>query len=270
VADDRSEATPSELVDPLRRATDQSSLPMVSLLLDAGAPPDDFGAGTMTALHGAARRGHTTILERQLESATSDDVLDRFGYRPVDYAAYFGHSAAFEILWSAEATRGAINHDSNRLHHAAHGGDIEILSALLTAGFAVERLNSVGQTPLHLAVSKGHISATSLLLSRGARVSSEDEHGQSPLHLSASRESAELVQLLLQHQPAVDRRDHDGNTALHYAAAWAHAENVRALLQAGANPAIVNAAGETALEIAAASQRRRIVEILRAADAPAP
>ncbi|MFT6399989.1 MAG: ankyrin repeat protein, partial [Bradymonadia bacterium] len=170
VAEDRSAATPSQLVEPLRLATDQSSLEMVSLLLEAGAPPHLFGLASTTALHVAARRGHPAILGRQLESSTDAPVLDRFGYRPVDHAAYFGRSGAFYVLWSAVVRGTETSHSSSLLHHAAHGGDTGILDTLLAAGFDVNSRDSSGQTSLHFAVRKGHLPATSLLLSRGAEV----------------------------------------------------------------------------------------------------
>lgn len=257
-------ANPAALIEPLRRATDQSSLEMVSLLLEAGAPPDQLGEAPTAALHVAARRGDPAILGRLLESATEAAVVDRFGFRPLDHAAYFGRSATFQVLWHSAAERAAIDHSSSLLHHAAHGGDVGIIEAVLGAGFDIDRLDSNGQAPLHMAVTKGHVAATSHLLSRGAQVDRRDELGQSALHLSSAGENAHLLSRLLEEDALVDLRDEAGNTALHYAAAWGRTENVRILFHAGASLDLRNAAGATALDVAADVGRRGVEELLRA------
>ncbi len=263
-----SATTPSLLVEPLRRATDQSSLAMVSLLLEAGAPPDELGAAQTAALHVAARRGDSAILERQLENSANALVQDRHGFRPVDHAAYYGRSDTFAALWSLDVEQAATQGGSSLLHHAAHGGDVSVIETLLDAGFDVERADSAGRTPLHSSVSKGHVRATSVLLSRGANPAASDGTGESPLHIAAAGVNAELLQLLLDQQPAVDLLDGGDNTALHYAAGWGRVENVRALLEAGASADLQNTSGQTALDVATELERRRVEEILRSLGAP--
>ena len=65
------------------------------------------------------------------------------------------------------------------LHYAAYQGDLEITTALLNAGAAVNAKTKLGFTPLFYGAQRGHLDICSALMSAGANPSitgSDEEH----------------------------------------------------------------------------------------------
>ncbi len=251
----------------LRLAADQASAEMVDLLLDHGAGAGEGDREGVTPLHAAARRGDAAIVERMLQ-AVGAGVRDSSGNRPVSYAAYFGKPRAFRLLWDAETAGEKNASGQSLLHLAAHGGDLEIVSALLAHGLDVDLADRDGRTPLHFATLKTQRAAARLLLEHGAAIDRADSEGKTVLHLAAEKDDPQLLRLLLARAPELDAGGTGGNTPLHYAAGWGRLENVRLLLAAGAPPGTRNDQGQTALDVAEESGRKRVVELLAVTPSP--
>ena len=245
----------------LHLAADQASAEMVELLLEEGARADAGDRHGITPLHVAARRGLGKIVAPLV--AGSRGRGDRGKNHPIHYAAYYGKAEAFRLLWSPRAARRKNRDGQSLLHHAAHGGNPEILAMLLKQGLRVNRRDRAGRTPLHEAVEKGHVEAVRMLLAKKARVDPVDKEGVGVLHLAAAGKEARVLPLLLDQDPRLEIPDRDGNTPLHHAAGWGRVENVRRLLAAGASPAARNGEGRTPLQMAEESGRKRVVELLR-------
>lgn len=78
-------------------------------LLNVGAAIDAVDAQQQTAIHLAARSGHTSVLEVLLGAgaAASPALLnaaDAEGRTAVNEASHFGHTAALQVLLAAGAT----------------------------------------------------------------------------------------------------------------------------------------------------------------------
>ncbi len=252
----------SESQTALLLAADLASAEMVDLLLSHGAGAAEPDLEGVTPLHAAARRGDGAIVALMLQ-ATGTDVKDSSGNRPVSYAAYYGKLRAFHLLWDDEVVEATNAGGQSLLHHAAHGGDLEIIESLLQRGLEVNRADDSGRTPLHYAIMKTHLRAVRLLLDHGAAISGADQEGSTPVHLAAEKDDPQLLRLVLDRVPRLDVAGAGGNTPLHYAASWGRLDNVRLLLVAGARPELRNDRGQTALDVARASGRKRVAELLR-------
>lgn len=108
----------------------------------------DTTDGGRTALHVAAARGDTEILQLLLDQRLS--VTGGGSWTP--------------------------------LHEAALNGNYEAARLLLRAGAPVNaRENSNGGTPLHVAAFNGHLKVVQLLLASGANVNARDRDGWTAL-----------------------------------------------------------------------------------------
>ena len=101
---------------PLFRAAEAGNLPVVNLLLDAGANPDVHGNGGYTALHTAAGQ-KPEIIEALLKASKEVNARDQYGNTPLHFAV----------------------------------GNPEVCLKLLKAGASIMAVNIHGQTPLDLA-----------------------------------------------------------------------------------------------------------------------
>ena len=111
------------------------------------------------------------------------------------------------------------------LHHAASGGTVEVVAALLDAGAEVDVRNAISfdaSTPLHYAVSHNTPAVVKILLDAGADVQAEHGfQGATPLHFAAKRDDAhalEVVTVLLEAGADARARTWGEATPLHWAA----------------------------------------------------
>jgi len=85
----------------LHHAATAGHADIVLLLIDRGADASATDALGRTPLHLAAMRGHTDIVLILIQLNESlEAMLDGNGYRPVDLAALYGHTAAWDALSS--------------------------------------------------------------------------------------------------------------------------------------------------------------------------
>jgi ankyrin repeat protein len=86
-----------------------------------------------------------------------------------------------------------------RLHRAAQEGDIQEMSALVSAGYKLNEFDELSKTPLHYAVEGEHYKAVQWLLESGAEVDAHQEEliGETALCQAARQSYPEMVELLL-------------------------------------------------------------------------
>lgn len=87
---------------PLIWASEMGSTECASLLLDAGADPNEFEYDGWSALHWAATNGHLEIAKMLLEHGASTSQRDWSGHTPVDWAIDREHSEVADLIrqWS--------------------------------------------------------------------------------------------------------------------------------------------------------------------------
>ena len=115
-----------------------------------------------TALHDAARYGHTNVATLLLDRGATVESKDKFGYTALHDAAWNGHTDVATLLLD-------------------RGADIE--SKGKYSGFAA----------LHYAAWRGHHDVATLLLDRGADIESKTNTGKTPFQLAKIQEIRDLL-----------------------------------------------------------------------------
>lgn len=216
-----------------------------------------------TALHFAAIRGNSCILEELVERAQAVNVIDRFGYTPLHYACLEGHEPCVEVL---------LNHDSfcefngstfSPLHCAVYGDNEACADRLLEimGSDIVNLRDRKGRTPLHVCSIGDALDCTRFLLRHGAEIDAADYKLRSPLLVAAYKQSGLALEELLKSGADPSVADHRKNTALH---AVCIREDVKAAMQVFEHMDLQhidsqNDIGQTALHIAA---RKGLTEVV--------
>ncbi len=82
------------------------------------------------------------------------------------------------------------------LHHAAEGGAVPIIAALLERRFEINRADANGWTPLHFAADMGRGEAVTFLLDKGAGLNARTTMGQSAFNLAQDNGDKPMMDLL--------------------------------------------------------------------------
>ena len=208
----------------------------------------------------------------------------------LNLAARFGHTEVVKTLLDRRAE------STNALFLASRYSNPDVVEALLNAGFAFDKPDATGYTPLLHAAWRNQTEVMKLLLDKGASSNARTPDGLTALHLAArlGREviaetlisasvdlevptgsfgftplhyAAEggfvhIIKLLVKQGAAVEKKTWDGDTALHLAAARGHFNVCQELLNAGIAINVVNTSGQTALHLAAKEGFLSITQIL--------
>ena len=158
----------SPLYDAVTR-NDVRSVQTAILTGEAVNAPQEFGR---TALHEAARSGHSQLVRLLLASGADVDAKNLSGLTSLHLAAIWGHREVGELL-------------------LANCADVEARN--------VDR-----STPLHLAVAAGHQDLAALLLANGAPVNAERRGRVTPLRVALNYRHWELADLLRSRAGLVD------------------------------------------------------------------
>ena len=148
------------------------------------------------------------------------------------------------------------------IHRAASFGDVDRLTALLTARpDAVDECDAVGLTPLQYAACWSQIPAAKLLIERGANV--DLAKSWTPLHYAAAAGQEELAEALLEAGADIDVRSKaDDTTPLHVATVKRQASMAKFLIGRGASLDLATKSGWTACHFAASEGDVEIMQIL--------
>ncbi|KAI9264234.1 hypothetical protein BDA99DRAFT_51448 [Phascolomyces articulosus] len=196
----------------------------------------DFPFGTpdkfkLTPLIQAARFGRHQNIRPLLKHLSKGDVpntefadqtLLRQRWRPLHYAAYFGHAETCRELIDCGATIEAVE-------------------------------SSLHATPLLFAAQRGHVECVKVLIEHGkADPEAVDKYARTPLHLASINGKYDVVKYLLQDIGVnADAADTSQNRPIHYAAGFGHHRLLRLLIEMGdADPAAHNVWRTTACSVA--------------------
>jgi ankyrin repeat protein len=279
----------------LMYASVYSTAECMRLLLDKGADPNgQSDTGATALMWGIADARKANLL---IEKGANVNARSKAGMTPLLLAAQkYGAVETVKLLLSKGADAKAVDGaGASAVVHAAAGGDIDVVKALLAGGAdsqsrrkvpdmaLLDRGNAAvlkevmeiaarrvsGTTALMSAVGGNHIEIVKLLLSSGADVNASTPSGTTALLLAAPKGNAALVKLLLDHGAQVNARNERGFTPLMQAGASdsKNVEVVRLLIAARADVKAKTTDGETVLAWASKLGQTAIVKALKEAGA---
>lgn len=235
----------------MNRENDQSSDPIIDVLLEAGADPNCYYhgcTGKLSPLYIALSDGRWGVAVRLLDSGgiLDSDCLDVLTNRLEDgseieffleYATNHEvrqdiHSRLLQLALKAQTSNATrltqkdkdrplpIAHYEQVLRNAAKYGQTEIVKHLLED----QKLNidaadgSTGSTALQFAARTDQLEVAQILMDCGADSNKSDRLGRTALHHAVQGREAHCLQLFLQHDGDTSLRDLEGRTVWHLAA----------------------------------------------------
>ena len=242
---------------PLHDAAKQGDIAAIRALLDAGAAVDETsGEGSLTALLVATLEGHTKAVRLLLVAGANVEAESGQGETPLTMAAGSGNVGLIKLLLRAGAD---INRET-KIHNewntpltmaARKRGNVLAVIALLRAGANVNT-RAIGGA-LYQSAAEGDVEVLTALLSAGADADAErdpsavesvlmgcvcpDEYqDDTALHAAALGRQAYAIRLLLASGANVNVESK--GTPLFYAAASECSECVKELLDGGADEVV--------------------------------
>ena len=152
-------------------------------------------------VHEAAAMGVLARLQSLLE--TDPSLVNAFaddGFLPLALAAFFGQTAAAELLLAHHADPNTPSRNAqgvNALHAALAGPTPELARALLNAGADPNARQQSGVTPLHEAAHIGRADLVRLLLDHGADVTATDDQGRGAAEFAREGGHLEVLEALV-------------------------------------------------------------------------
>jgi ankyrin repeat protein len=184
-------------------AAQRGDVDRVRALLREGEDVNAAQGDGMTALHWAAYRGETEMVDVLVYAGANLEAKTRVAdYTPLLIAARTGHGEVVEQLVEAGANAVASTTTGvTALHFAAGAGQVGSIRALVAAGADVEvRESANGQTPLVFAADRGRVDAIRVLVELGAdpnvatdvvKIDKLEEEDRIDRRLRAERQAAE-------------------------------------------------------------------------------
>mgnify|MGYP000079041106 CR=1 FL=1 len=232
----------------LMNAALNGNVQAVKSIMKRGADPSLMDNRGWNTLHHAAQGGDTDVISLihthlpNIESKTGE------GYTPLMVAAFCGklHS----VKWFLEKGATVACEDKtgrNTLHHAAAGGDTDIISLIHTHLPNIESKTGEGYTPLMVAAFCGKLHLVKWFLEKGATVTSVGSNRWNVLHFAAQGGDPDTIDLILTHLPDIESKTADGETPLIIAVLHGKLQGVKCLLERGANPSAKDNDGQDSL-----------------------
>ncbi|XP_060804554.1 protein fem-1 homolog CG6966 [Amyelois transitella] len=150
---------------PLWCAAAAGHLPLVRLLVRAGANVNSTTRTHSTPLRAACFDGHYDIVKFLVENGADIEIANRHGHTCLMIACYKGHIKIAKYLLSlnADVNRKSVK-GNTALHDCAESGSLHILKMLLGHGATMD-VDSYGMTPLLAASVTGHTHIVEHLIS---------------------------------------------------------------------------------------------------------
>jgi ankyrin repeat protein len=227
-----------------------------------------------TALHIAAEKGHTEIIEGLLMLGANLCLENKSGDSAMHIACKHGNSqAVLSFLNNNHFSKNLQNNHGItplmraifRYETAFKGKYLKIVKSLIEYGCDVNLFPEHSKTtPLHMAAEKWNPALCELLISAGAQVNAKDSKNCTPLFTAVSRMkiSSEVVKVLVKAGTQVNEVNTNGRSPLHITVSKNDDLSVLHLLEGGASPNVADSAGLTPLVIAVHENNTRIVSHL--------
>ena len=248
---------------PLMNAALNGNVQAVKSMIKRGADPSLTDNKGWNTLHFAAQGGDTDIISLIHTHLPNIESKTGQGYTPLMLAASTGNLHA--VKWFLEKGATVACEDKrgcNTLHHAAQGGDTDIISLIHTHLPNIESKTGQGYTPLMLAASTGNLHAVKWFLEKGATVACEDKRGCNTLHHAAQGGDTDIISLIHTHLPNIESKKGQGLTPLMVAALTGKLHAVKWFLEKGATVACERNKGWNTLHYAAEGRDTDIISLI--------
>ncbi|KAL1528716.1 hypothetical protein AB1Y20_010049 [Prymnesium parvum] len=148
-----------------------------------------------TPLHVSASEGNEPIVSMLLEMGADPNQSDRWGSSPLDDAQRSQFSKVVALLQKFGGQGGVMDYGVE-LSLACSRGNVERARQIIEDGANVNSQDFDKRTPLHLAALGGHVNVCNFLLEVGANVNCEDRWGRTPLDYAHRKRNALCVEAL--------------------------------------------------------------------------
>nr|XP_013805316.1 PREDICTED: ankyrin repeat and SOCS box protein 3 isoform X2 [Apteryx mantelli mantelli] len=209
----------------------------VSILLEAGADPNEVTTEATTPLFLAVENGHLGIVKLLLQHGANINGHHSWsGWNSLHQASFQGYTEIIKILLEQGANKECEDDFGiTPLFVAAQYGKLESLRILVSYGANINCQAKDRATPLLIAVQEGHAKCVELLLSEGAdpNLYCNEEEWQLPIHAAAEMGHKNILELLI---PLTDRicdRGKDKVSPVYSAIYGGNKECLEMLLQQG-------------------------------------
>ncbi|XP_053859912.1 ankyrin repeat and death domain-containing protein 1B isoform X1 [Vidua macroura] len=235
-----------------------------------------------TALHLAAKNGHSEVVEILLEQWEEINGLNQLeqpgqgNFLCCGLECPLWEPATWLMICSA-GPRGRMSNSyprpsssfiSDRLNGetpfylAVEGGHEKCAELLLEAGSDINISTQNNSSALQVAIQNGHLSLVTFLIDKNIDLVPKPEQKNSPLHLAVLSNNLPVVKSLLDANHNINSLNHRQETPLHLAADLGNVELVEVLLKSGCNLKTMDKHGKTALAIASRSHHALIVDMI--------
>ena len=202
--------TKSERRTALHFAALRGSSQIVQVLVDAGTDLDATDAAGQTALHVVGGKDPSRIISILVEAGASTEAKTLAGCTPLHLAVLEGRQDLVECFLQHGAKINAAI--------APFKGAPSSVSAASSDTLRTVRIPPLQQpTSLHLAATNGNTNILSVLLQPeyAAKIESRTTDGRTPLHAAVLASQLPAIQMLLERGADIESRDVHGRTALH-------------------------------------------------------
>ncbi|KAL2039045.1 hypothetical protein N7G274_008094 [Stereocaulon virgatum] len=160
----------------LHRAARRGNSSILQNLLQVGVPANIVEEGSrFTALHEAARSGHSNAIKVLLDHKANIEAGNSTQWTALHLAALYGHVDAVRLLCQRGANIGARASVIYKtpLHEAATCGNVAVIRELVEWGADLNSTNDVGKTPLDFATLYMKKDNQAVLRELGAKTGAE-------------------------------------------------------------------------------------------------
>ncbi|KAK3092730.1 hypothetical protein FSP39_006660 [Pinctada imbricata] len=239
-------------------------------VLAASARKKPFANAMMTPIHCACINPNAKYLEKLLAVEPDYNLEDKYGRKPIHYAAACEGTAPLETLLKMGANPNDISRKKvTPLLFACHAGRAKNADLLIKRGqsdtdnplaekYGPGGLNQPGADsvcPIHIAVEHADKDLLSVLLKYGVDVNKQLSAGKekmTPLMIAAARGHLDMARRLVQSGAVVEKLDKFKRSALTHAVMNGNANVTSYLLYLGSDPNRKDSSGNSLVHYAAA------------------
>jgi len=153
-----------------------------------------------TALHLAAKKGETKVVQCFIESGADLEIRDTYGRTALHFHEdSVGHLECAKLLVAAKPSllEAKTNRDESVLHFASQFSDLDVVKYFVEKGVNPKDRDKKGRNALHWAAKWGKVENAKYLLEISRDLINEvDNEGNCALHIAAGRGRLEMVKFL--------------------------------------------------------------------------